>query len=292
VARNRGFAEARGDFITTHDADDWSHPQKIEAQVAVLAEHPQVMGTCSALARVQPGLEMSPGWRNRGYVLHRNYSSFMVRRWVLEEMGPWDPVRVSADSELISRIGAIWGKRAVKDVARDVPLAFGREGEGSLTRAESTHASTLFFGPRQIYRSLWLHSHAGNLPVAEATLRRLRATPPELFGERTPVELDFLLIGDFSDLSIFAEINSFVSECEPDTRIGLFNWPDFRVEPAPLCPGYCRLLEQENVRAIVPRARVVLRRRYGIFFGVDHTEIDQFPVIIPSADELVNFVVS
>ena len=33
-SRNAGAREASGDLITVHDSDDWSHPQKIERQMA------------------------------------------------------------------------------------------------------------------------------------------------------------------------------------------------------------------------------------------------------------------
>ena len=38
AARNQALAAARGEFITLHDADDWSHPQKIELQVCALLD--------------------------------------------------------------------------------------------------------------------------------------------------------------------------------------------------------------------------------------------------------------
>ena len=41
-ARNRGFAEATGEFIAWMDADDLMQPRRIEAQVKVLRENPDV----------------------------------------------------------------------------------------------------------------------------------------------------------------------------------------------------------------------------------------------------------
>jgi len=32
LAKNVGLTAARGDFVTCHDSDDWSHPLKIELQ--------------------------------------------------------------------------------------------------------------------------------------------------------------------------------------------------------------------------------------------------------------------
>ncbi|NGO91221.1 MAG: glycosyltransferase, partial [Halomonas sp.] len=47
AARNYGLTFATGDLFTTHDSDDWSHPQKIATQVAYLEKYPAVKG-CSA----------------------------------------------------------------------------------------------------------------------------------------------------------------------------------------------------------------------------------------------------
>lgn len=126
-----------------------------------------------------------------------------------------------------------------------------------------------------------MHSHASKLPLAAATRQRLRATPPELYGDTAPITLDYLLIGDCASPVVVAELRTFVEESAPDTRIGLFHWPDFHAAPSSLCPAYCVLLERQNVRAVLPTAHVVLPRRYGIFFGAGHAEIDGFPTIEP-----------
>lgn len=41
-ARNRGIDEATGDFISFLDADDFWHPEKLQKQMQVFAQHPEV----------------------------------------------------------------------------------------------------------------------------------------------------------------------------------------------------------------------------------------------------------
>src|SRR5699024_8003040 len=48
VARNAGLKAASGAFITTHDDDDWSHPDKISSQVRPLLNDGSLMATTSA----------------------------------------------------------------------------------------------------------------------------------------------------------------------------------------------------------------------------------------------------
>ena len=47
IARNYGLDIAKGEFVTIHDADDWSHPSKIETQVEFLIKNKDVIGCTS-----------------------------------------------------------------------------------------------------------------------------------------------------------------------------------------------------------------------------------------------------
>lgn len=151
AARNKGLEQAQGTFITTHDADDWSHPQKIERQVQYLLEHPELVACTSHWVRCSNTLcfgrwRMEEGW------IYRNVSSLMFRRQVFEYLGFWDTVAVEADTEYWLRIQKRFGERAVSEVLPGIPLSLGRTSPHSLTQTGSTHLITQFRGGRREYR--------------------------------------------------------------------------------------------------------------------------------------------
>ncbi|MBB3142617.1 glycosyltransferase family 2 protein [Halomonas organivorans] len=163
AARNRGLAEARGDYITVHDSDDWSHPEKLAIQLAGLQAHPEWMACCSHWVRCTPELIFS-NWRMEEGWIYRNVSSLMFRRGVFEALGYWDRVRVEADTEYYYRIRAAYGDQAVGEVMPRVPLAFGRTAPDSLTAVGATHLVTQFSGVRADYRQssqAWHRAGAG-----------------------------------------------------------------------------------------------------------------------------------
>lgn len=151
AARNRGLAAARGDFITVHDSDDWSHPDKLAVQAQGLEQHPQWMACNSHWVRCTPAL-MFGRWRLEQGWIYRNTSSLMFRRKVFDTLGFWDRVRVEADTEYYHRIRAAFGSAALGEVLPGVPLAFGRSATHSLSQAGPTHLVTQFAGLRRDYR--------------------------------------------------------------------------------------------------------------------------------------------
>ncbi|MFB2865113.1 glycosyltransferase [Aeromonas sp. MdU4] len=148
-ARNYGLKHATGEFITVHDADDWSHPQKLEMQVKALLENPQAVASVSHWARCTTDLQFET--RPDGTVVHRNISSLMIRREVFERLGYWDRVSVNADTEYYYRILAAYGPNSIVEVLPGVPLALGRRHEASLTMQPETHWKTQFGGVRKEY---------------------------------------------------------------------------------------------------------------------------------------------
>lgn len=161
AARNRGLSEARGELLTVHDSDDWSHPQKLEIQCRGMQENPGWMACNSHWVRCTPELHFGI-WRMEDGWVFRNTSSLMFRREVFSVLGYWDLVRVEADTEYYLRIKAAFGDNTTGEVALGVPLSFGRTLPTSLTMTTDTHLVTQFGGLRADYRKaaeLW-HQNA------------------------------------------------------------------------------------------------------------------------------------
>lgn len=149
-ARNAGLAVARGELITVHDSDDWSHPQKIARQVEAMHELPGVKACLTDWVRCADDLTLMQ-WRMDTSWALENLSSLMFRRQVVEELGYWDRVRVSGDREYVNRIKAAYGEAAVCKVASGIPLALGRYRLTSLTQMSTTRLFTMFRGLRYDY---------------------------------------------------------------------------------------------------------------------------------------------
>ena len=158
-ARNAGFAAATGAFITVHDADDWSHPEKIALQVGRLIADDSLQATVSHWVRVSDDLDMTR-WRMEDAWIYRNVSSLMVRATVRDEIGFWDRVRVNADTEYYYRLIAAYGAQAIAEVAAGIPLAFGHSAAQSLTGQSATHLRTQFGGVRRDYMDAALYWQA------------------------------------------------------------------------------------------------------------------------------------
>ncbi|MCK7544810.1 glycosyltransferase [Marinobacter bryozoorum] len=158
-ARNRGLSEARGDLLTVHDSDDWSHPQKLEIQCRGMQDNPGWMACNSHWVRCTPELRFGI-WRMADGWVFRNTSSLMFRREVFGALGYWDLVRVEADTEYYLRIKAAFGESTTGEVAVGVPLSFGRTLPTSLTMTSDTHLVTQFGGLRADYRKAVLRWHA------------------------------------------------------------------------------------------------------------------------------------
>lgn len=167
LARNTALARARGELVTIQDADDWSHPERIARQVALMHEQPQAAGSRSAAIRCRPDLTRQ--WF--GYSPERmNASSLMVRRDLLEQVGGFDPIRKGADSELHERLALLGG---VVDLPE--PLAVTRLAAGSLSRADFSYGR--HSPERVLFRSAFRHWHAALGDHARQRVERVGQRP-------------------------------------------------------------------------------------------------------------------
>lgn len=159
--RNIGLQHSIGQYITVHDSDDWSHPQKIALQVQPLLQKTACKATVSHWIRVSDDLifgswSAPEGWDS---TIHRNVSSLLMRREVFEQLGYWDSVVCSADTEYYYRILTAYGKESIQEVQTGIPLAFGRVRENSLTQRSETHIFSIFSGLRHDYRKAYENWH-------------------------------------------------------------------------------------------------------------------------------------
>lgn len=132
-ARNLGLEMATGDFITVHDDDDWSHAQKLQIQVEHLLQNPSVPANLSNHSRATEDLEFLR-INNNPQFTQPNFSSLMVRRSVIETLGPWDAIGRGADAEFRDRLVNWYGDAL--PVVGNHPMSFTRTRANSLTAGE------------------------------------------------------------------------------------------------------------------------------------------------------------
>ena len=77
-ARNTGLRHASGDFVTVHDADDWSHAEKFAVQATDLLNTGKILNTTLS-ARISSDLRVRLKVINSA-VLYHNVGSLMVKR--------------------------------------------------------------------------------------------------------------------------------------------------------------------------------------------------------------------
>ena len=134
VARNRGLEIATGQLITTHDANDWSHPQKIEKQVFHLSENRALKFNYSLWARASYNLRFSVlAFRSSQLMVHGSMVSTLFRSEVFDH-GAWDTVRFGADREFIDRVRHNFSQPRLNEAVSSIPLSFSLDEAGSLTR--------------------------------------------------------------------------------------------------------------------------------------------------------------
>lgn len=158
VARNVGLEHASGDYITVHDDDDWSHPQKIELQVKDLLANREKVANGSMHIRTTEEL-LFTRLNNNPVVTQFNFSSVMFHKSLVDKIGGWNMVNRSGDSEYKDRIQAYSGQPILSPV--EAPMSFTRTGGVSLTQGEMSR------GYIDSSRRFYMHVYQANHRVAE-----------------------------------------------------------------------------------------------------------------------------
>lgn len=114
-SRNVGLYHASGEFITFHDADDISHPQRIEYLLFELLNNNKKQIVVSKYIRVNE--EQKHLIVNTKKKLN-HISGMMFRKKVIKKLGFFKETNISEDSEYHERILAVYGKKCKKLLQR------------------------------------------------------------------------------------------------------------------------------------------------------------------------------
>jgi hypothetical protein len=179
-ARNHGLTLAKGDFVGIQDGDDWSHPRRLERQMAEFAD-PKVVATLSKAIRLHTDLFIT---RVGSLAFAHSAPSLLMKRHVLDALGPFDLMRKGADTEYIERIAVVFGRDSIVNLK--MPLSLYQLTGGSLSREDfrpSWHRPA-----RATYHSAFRHWHA-KIAAGEVSPRtpdadghRAFPAPPDMEG--------------------------------------------------------------------------------------------------------------
>jgi len=140
AARNLGISLATSPLIAFLDADDLWLPEKLERQVGLFRSDPDLGVTCTGQILVDEHgwlLETKPRKLYRGHVLPQVFcenfvcfSSSMVRRAVIDDVGPFDEeIQLAIDYEFWLRAA-----RRYRFDYVDEPLTLYRTGHASISK--------------------------------------------------------------------------------------------------------------------------------------------------------------
>lgn len=283
AARNFGLEYATGDYITTHDADDWSHAEKIQKQVEFLDLNSKVKGVCLYWVRTKSNLQFTHNWRINPALIHWSHSSFMFRREVLEEIGPWDEVIVGGDTEFIWRIEAKYGKWSIKRIYKSVPMAFALDEEESLTRTKATHVRTIHYGLRHMYRgvaTLWHQQNHNNDLFLNKTARPFALPLSMLERVNHACEVDVLYVSDFTDTVLTQKIADEIDHETPGKIYGLVHNPGFGAPRKEFSSPLFELCSRPHVHLVVAGQTVSCIKVKNYSTDPHLYRLDYFPCIV------------
>jgi glycosyltransferase involved in cell wall biosynthesis len=269
VAQNRGLSISQGKYIASHGSDDWSHPQKFEAQMKSVGAN--IPCTASHAIRMAHDLRYQVKPDTVG-AFSLNASSYLYRTADLIKLGGWDDARMAADNELIERVSRIYNaKRLV--VAHQVPLSLIYVSDSTLSSSSINGLMSSNFGVRKEYHDFAAHWR-NSVSKEELALHGVcRPFPvPRAIGERSneAIILDTLFITHFwcEDEWFQSVYSEMLQDLKPDgCNIGLLNVPQLGAGKLPFSEFARKLLYTGNARIICAGDDVIANK---VFAKISH----------------------
>ncbi|MCB5176429.1 glycosyltransferase family 2 protein [Microvirga lenta] len=263
AARNTALAHATGDFVTVHDADDWSHPEKFAAQMLHALSQPDGISTTIGV-RVSMDLRFDVK-ANMAGMLMENTSSLLVKRQVMADLGGWDVTRLGADSEFYERIKVKHGL-ATNKLFPATPLTLILFSGSSLTQTKAAGIATVNYGARRQYKEAYRFWHATEMAKPEPDLRmtpeRRFPAPRIVLGQKEPIQdIDVVVVGNFADAArpFERDVAHWERLVEGGLKLGLVHWPTYRRAEANIVAPIRSAIATGLIENIVPGESVSCR---------------------------------
>lgn len=172
VSKNIALSLATGGWVTGQDADDWSHPQRLENHIGHVRETGKTLkGSVTHMVRIRPDGFVSHFGRVTkfcpdGACRVASISCLYERDFLTKRLGFWDDVRFSADSEMIARFERVAGTPAqplpqIGMICLDLETSLTNHSEFGV--GKTTGLSPI----RADYRQSWVDWHK-TLPSGKA----------------------------------------------------------------------------------------------------------------------------
>lgn len=133
ASRNRAILASNGEFVAFQDADDYSHPQRIELQIKALLESDEVVASNSGHVRVSSSGEVC--LENNLNVFGHGPVNWIYRRTVFDQLGLFKEVRTRGDIEFIRRVLLHYKQAQIQSI--DLPLLLALHDQNTNSWRES-----------------------------------------------------------------------------------------------------------------------------------------------------------